>query len=523
MNPAKTAFYRSLLAMTFLLTPAVAKAASLLDDPGLRLAAGQADSLIPFQYQGRSFVKGDDGFLHPLIDAALAAQESSQLQAKFRNLLLSEQLKDAGLRQVLGLPTQGNDPSTPDAYLGLLPWQTPIHNQHDRGTCWIFAGTSALEAAYRHQYGKVEKGVYSGPSWEFSEEYANHIAKSDGVTTPQKYLYENQSSFWGGGSEAAFADHFTRYRMPEVKYDAYLLDHSSDSSVVTLDTLKQKYGCGSLDWVSAAPVACGTKEESGNCITQAQIDACEYAPDYVPSDAAKNATFGIAPLTQSTQPSITLLTQADVRDTAKLESLLKAGHEIAMDYSLFWKKNAYGNMDYDASATGDGHAMLVIGFDRSDSNPQKQYFILKNSWGGTSYLHVTYEFMRKCANNGLIIHSVVPTGAAPTLAQTGAWLGEWPVTLDGTNGTHGKIVVRRSLVDSTDPSAPTRLGTFYSDCGHYAYVVNGFISADGTTAQIWVGGDNLIDHPAPQTQPLAPGTLTGKHYQWKHGENPVSE
>src|SRR5207245_10566680 len=31
--------------------------------------------------------------------------------------------------------------------------QTPFKNQSDRGTCWAFAGASALEAAYHRHFG----------------------------------------------------------------------------------------------------------------------------------------------------------------------------------------------------------------------------------------------------------------------------------------------------------------------------------------------------------------------------------
>jgi C1A family cysteine protease len=45
----------------------------------------------------------------------------------------------------------------------LLPWQTPIKNQGKRDTCYAFAFTAGLEAAYRHKYGKVVDGRYQGP------------------------------------------------------------------------------------------------------------------------------------------------------------------------------------------------------------------------------------------------------------------------------------------------------------------------------------------------------------------------
>ena len=42
----------------------------------------------------------------------------------------------------------------------LLPWQTPIKNQGERDTCYAFAFTAGLEAAYRHKYGKIVDGRY---------------------------------------------------------------------------------------------------------------------------------------------------------------------------------------------------------------------------------------------------------------------------------------------------------------------------------------------------------------------------
>ncbi len=103
--------------------------------------------------------------------------------------------------------------------------------------------------------------------------------------------------------------------------------------------------------------------------------------------------------------------------------------------------------------------MLVIGYNRT-----QQYFLLKNSWGGNSYVKVSYEFIQKASQGGTIITEVVDPNASP---QTkGLWLGRWNMDHDGWRGT---LVVRRITNVSNQR---TRLGSYYGNNGS-SHTVNG--------------------------------------------------
>jgi hypothetical protein len=420
----------------------------------------------------------------------------------------------------------------------LLAWQTPIKNQGKRDTCYAFALTAALEAAYRHKYGKIVDGKYQGPQWILSEEFLIHVAKSTLLNRPQTYLFENPSSYWEGVwgvvgypmMISVLSEQLMNYRIPESHYAPYLaLDNSASNPPAGLTQLAAANNCavvGSLSekWVATPPQLNRAGQcTGGNCATQQAVDACEYAPNYIPTAASQNARFGVSFAYQasdgSQQPGAKALSKAQMSDVDLMESLVFEGHEIIAELYLNWKRGEQINTpfqstplwDYDAAANGGGHNMLVVGYDRSDPSPSRWYFIMKNSWGGEKYYFVSYPFMQKATRGGVVILDVVDPGVDKpvSLARGGAWLGIWPVHRSVQSDLDGTLVIRRTF----DPNAPIQpkpgtylqLGDYYPSAGSSGQVVNGYFSSD-STMMFHVGSDQK--------------SVNAVSYTWTFGQNP---
>jgi len=159
---------------------------------------------------------------------------------------------------------KANAAARPTSY-NLLAWQTPIKNQGKRDTCYAFAFTAALEAAYKHKYGKIVDGEYQGPQWILSEEFLIHIAKSTLLNRPQTYLFQNPSSYWEGvwgvvGDPmmiSVLSEQLMNYRISETQYAPYLaLDNPAPNSPPGLTQLAAANKCavvGALSGIGSAP------------------------------------------------------------------------------------------------------------------------------------------------------------------------------------------------------------------------------------------------------------------------------
>ena len=433
---------------------------------------------------------------------------------------------------------KANAAARPTSY-NLLAWQTPIKNQGKRDTCYAFAFTAALEAAYKHKYGKIVDGEYQGPQWILSEEFVIHIAKSTLLNRPQTYLFQNPSSYWEGvwgvvGDPmmiSVLSEQLMNYRISETQYAPYLaLDNPEPNSPPGLTQLAAANKCAvvgalSRNWVGTPPRLNRAGQcTGGNCATQQAVDACEYAPNYIPSAASQNARFGVSFAYQasdgSQQPGAKALSKAQMSDTDLLESLVFEGHEIVAELYLNWKRGEQISSpfqstplwDYDATANGGGHNMLVVGYDRSDPSPSRWYFIMKNSWGGEKYYFVSYSFMQKATRGGVVILDVADPGLDKpvSLARGGAWLGIWPVHRSAQSDMDGSLVIRRTF----DPNVPVQpkpgtylqLGDYYPSAGSSSQIVSGYLSSDST----------MVFHVDSDKK-----NANAMSYTWAFGQSPV--
>ena len=353
-------------------------------------------------------------------------------------------------------------PATPDR-VTWFQYQTPIRNQLDRNTCSIFAMVAAVEARYRRQFGL---------SLDLSEQYAWHVYKS-GTTLdyPNKYKYENQSSYWGGGGSHGVRD-LTNLPVPLETFAPYKSQAQMDQIRLSIPA------AGALAW---------NGDPALNPTTQDNVDAFEYSPLYIPLSARQNANYAVA--------SYVLLDQAGVRDTTRLEGLIASGNEVIVDMDLKWKVDPVtGVLTYDAKAPGGAHVFLLVGYDRPGG-----FFWVKNSWGETGYLRVHYDVFRNAALSGAIVSAVTDPGRPNFKSR---FIGVWNMNHDGWKG---KLIIRRV---TGDDNMATRLGHYHAADGR-RLAVNGRFLDDGPP--LWRG----VYFALADVEYNQPGSMTGQRF-WAH-------
>jgi hypothetical protein len=301
---------------------------------------------------------------------------------------------------------------------------TPL-NQLDRDTCGAFASTTALSAAYRRL-----KGI----NQLFSQNYKHHMVKSTGLSGNPVYLYENQSSFWGGNSISDAFKTLVHYPVPPVAYSPYLNQTQLSGRATNL-------GITNLMWNENPQI---------NRVTQEDIDLLEYDTRHIPLIARQLAVYGIGTYRHHTG--------GDARDTTRIENYLKAGQEVVIGMTLRWRAAARmaKTMIYDSTGTG-AHMMVIVGFDKTDSaNP---YFLIKNSWAD-GILRVHYDVVRNQTNSEI---GVIDSVRDQTQPSTSRWLGRWEMRHDNWRG---ELFLRRSVESNLNrTSGYLRLGEYHHQNG----------------------------------------------------------
>ena len=267
-----------------------------------------------------------------------------------------------------------------DGFFTLAKWQSPIKNQNDRDTCWAFAGTAALEAAYRRKFNMAI---------DISEEYVFHMGKAFALNRDAQGTVftpvENNSSLYGFQGCGDIVKKLTENAVPP-EWSAPTLPTQQDM----LNILPQ-LGLPNLQAVD----------------TQEEYDAVEFCEQHIPLLARVNARFrGNGWKSLGDNPSV----QA-------LENTLLAEHEVVCDLQ----------------SASVGHVVLLIGFDRN-----RKVFFAKDS-GANQYVEIQYanDPTWKIVS-GWYFEDVVD----PTYVQNEAcWVGNWWVT---TGNNTFRLLLRRS-------------------------------------------------------------------------------
>ncbi|ACD20678.1 hypothetical protein [Paraburkholderia phytofirmans] len=314
--------------------------------------------------------------------------------------------------------------------------QTPFKNQSDRGTCWAFAGASALEAAYHRRFGLT---------LDLSEEYVFHMGKAFALNRTTTGLpaqpVENNSSLTGFQGSGDIAQKLSENAVPDETVAPYLTSQGALTGI--LPTLGYA-GVGAL-------------------VSQEDFDALEFCEQHVPLIARVNCRYratGFASIGGT--PSI-----------EALENVILSNHEVICDVQHL-------------TAPAGGHVLTLIGFD-SD----RKVFTAKNHWGENAFIEIAYQ---SDPNWQILSGWYITDVVDPTFVQNQAcWLGNWHVKT--ANGDF-RLLLRRSE-DFAAPGQPTRLGHAYLADGRHD--VNGHFSANGQRLTAFIASGTGATMPGTET------------------------
>ncbi len=314
--------------------------------------------------------------------------------------------------------------------------QTGFKYQYDRGTCWAFAGVSALEAAYHRRFGLT---------LDLSEEYVFHMGKSfalnrtpPGVAVAQPV--ENNSSLTGFQGAGDIAQKLSENAVPDETLAQYVTSQSALEAILP-----------TLGYAGAAALA-----------SQEDFDALEFCEQHIPLIARVNcryratgfATLGAAPTIEA------------------LENVIWSNHEVICDVQHL-------------TPPVGGHVLTLIGFDRD-----QRVFTAKNHWGENAFIQIAYD---NDPNWQILSGWWITDVVEPTYVQNQAcWLGNWRVK---TGSGDFRLLLRRAE-DFAAPGQSTRLGHAYMADGRHD--VNGRFSDNGRRLTVYIAPDTAPTMPGTE-------------------------
>lgn len=388
--------------------------------------------------------------------------EDPEYTARLAERVPSSQLQAAGTTVALTRPSADR--------LVLADDQTDIRNQSPRNTCVVHAVLAGMEARYQREgHGALN----------LSEQYAQHVGKMSHLSDLTNFdsydpaapdVFENQLGMWGGSNIILALSKRGHYGVPLETTSPYI-------AVENFESTDQPGDDPRADWT-----------QRDGSVTQREIDDYNLEQDEVTIQVPGAVT--LTPFPQAALEAATHrvtgyqeASASEVRDPVWYEAQIAAEREVVFQM-IMCTRTEDGMWKPRDRASGEGscgaHAMLIVGYDRRD--PDLPYFLVKNSWGGSGFLHLSYDFVDGDMD-GRITEAAVITGVSdptttsdfhPQLA-----LGRWYLEYGDQVGL---LDVNRlsNYLDSDDLGGvrDRRLGAFF-DPGGTTHRVNGSVGATG--------------------------------------------
>ncbi|RQP14721.1 MAG: hypothetical protein EAS52_16945 [Parapedobacter sp.] len=339
--------------------------------------------------------------------------------------------------------------------------QTAIKNQGSRNTCISFATIAALEAAYlRMGYGHKD----------LSEEFLNYMGKNLWLhhNSSGRSLWseierkgadgpENQMAAFAGGGSAGLVRqmYLNGMKVPyetEMPYVFRESDFESNAHYFPYSDIEGKKQRNYSDF---------------------NLDTAN-----IPHHLLHAAEFHGAFSGQFYEGS-------EARDTDLIESILRRRLEVVWDFAgrpvtadSIWRPAQEGE-----AAAYIAHAMLIVGFDKTDRDPKKHYFIVKNSWGrnerarsGQGFTYISYDMIREMGTAMAYIELPITNLQPWPELQV---LGRYSINFDGHKGQLDIYHIPGYWKETELGMRDHRLGSLYVNGGIYR--VNGSINGNKVT------------------------------------------
>lgn len=378
------------------------------------------------------------------------------------------------------------EPDISDLRVDLRAQQTPVKNQSARGSCTSFASVAAVEAAYkRFGYGDLDLSeeflAYAGKMFWLERDWSIVESRGeDGIETQV------------GGRSGGGAELFMKMmvdgglRIPEESKMPFISNEPAYS-------WHPQY--------LPFPDPPGIKQKRYNDFN---LDNEILKKSMLHSDKFYSALLGKYFSYES----------GKARDTDFIESILREKQEVVWDFLGNVLENTDIWIPVPEGTPGSrvmAHSMLIVGFDRTSADPDRHYFLVKNSHGTTNTHtgdpdHLTYISYDMVRQYGQVMSYIIAPRTNITSWKELQMIGRYSLVLDGKEG----ILDIYHLPGMFKPEflfgiADKRFGSLYIDGEKYK--VNGSIE-----------GNKLTFYIDPSDKNMRYDKLSGKKFEYYYGE-----